>query len=444
MKKFPSIIILIMSVFFFLPDSPTFGSANILNIKLRPAPDHTRVVIYVNKQVKWNVISSQDEKELTVEIDDVLKIPSPGLIEVHDAIVHEIRISRSKRDRKARLRISLVKPATWDVFSLRKYMKTPARIVVKITRPDLVEREKKRRLAINKLHAKGFKVVIIDPGHGGEDLGAVGRRGTNEKDIVLKVAKQTKRVLDTKKGFIAFLTRPEDYFIPLDQRVEIAKECGADLFVSLHADWTIKKDVKGTSLYCLSIKGATDKGAELLAEKENLSDLIGGKSVERGNVELQTILLDLVQTKTINDSLRFAGLALKELDKVNKIKYDRPKQAAFVVLKSPDIPSVLVEIAYISNIKEEKLMRTKGFQNRFAKGLSSAIIKFFSAHSTKKAPAVKKKRRSKKKPRFHIVKRGEALWKIAANYGVNIRDIQKLNGFENPNHILPGTKVMLP
>jgi len=388
MGKIINVLLLALAISFFLPKPSTFAITRLTDIEYWSAPDNTRVVLYTDKPVKWNIERSEDLKRLIVDIDDIVKVPSIGQINVNNPIVREINVNKLSADR-LRLSISLFRPANLDVFSVSRHRRTSSRMVVDISRPDMVEKERNKRTSLKGLKANGFKIIMIDPGHGGEDCGAIGRHGTREKDVVLAFGKEMQKKLNSKKGFKAALTRRGDYFISLEERTDLARECGADLFVSLHADWTIKKAVKGTSLYCLSLRGASDKGAELLAEKENFSDFIGGVSIAYGNNELRSILLDLVQTKTINDSLKFAGFAMKKLSKVNKIKYDKPKQAAFVVLKLPDIPSVLVEIAFLSNPEEERLLNDKGFQHKFTKTLSAAIVRFLSHDFLKETSIVK-------------------------------------------------------
>ncbi|MDY7031374.1 MAG: N-acetylmuramoyl-L-alanine amidase [Thermodesulfobacteriota bacterium] len=435
------IFVLTSATLLSVPSPLTFGREDPLDIHYWSAPDHTRIVIYIEEIINWNIIESEHSNRLIVEIHCTGEKPPKGRISVSDPVIREIQVAESDRE-MMRLHIFLVKPAEWDIFTLEKYLNNPAKMVMKISRPDLVEQEKRKRAKIRQLHEKGTRIIVVDPGHGAEDQGAIGRNGTREKDVVLKIAKEMQKVLNKKSDFKAALTRSHDYFIPLEERINIAQEYGADLFISLHADWTIKKDVRGTSFYCLSLQGASDKGAELLAEKENLSDFIGGVPIKRENEDLQTILLDLVQTKTINDSLRFAGLAIGEMSKVNKIKYNRPKQASFGVLKSPNIPSVLVEMAYLSNQYEERLLNNRKFQFKFAEALSHVAVRFLTPDSLETGTVVQKKHPGKKN--VHIVQKGENLWSIASKYGIRVSDLQKLNHLKDIHHIIPGKKLLLP
>ena len=369
-----------IAVLFLVPNILTSSTANEFEIDVFSAPDHTRIVLFIDSPVEWNMVASKDPKRLLLDINNVDSPPLKRKMRIQDRIVRDLTFYKVNTE-KVRLRISLFKPAKCEVLNLKTLSKLRSRISINITRPDLVEKERKKRQRFKELHEKGFKIVVIDPGHGGIDPGAIGHSGTREKDVVLEISKELQAVLNEKKGFKAALTRSQDYFLYLKERVEIAREYGADLFISLHSDSTTNKDKRGTSIYCLSLKGASNKGAKLLAEKENLSDFIGEVSIGQENDDLRSILLDLVQTKTINDSLRFAGLALKELSKVNTIKYNTPHQAAFVVLQSPDIPSVLVETAYLSNPEEERLLNNKRFQHDIARSLSKTIIEYLSLDS---------------------------------------------------------------
>ncbi|MDY6856816.1 MAG: N-acetylmuramoyl-L-alanine amidase [Thermodesulfobacteriota bacterium] len=380
MQRLIKCILLTIIILFFIPNFLTSSTADEFEIDFFSAPDHTRIVLFLERPVEWNTVKSKDPKKLVVDINNVDKTPLKRKIRVQDGIVRDIIFYRVNTN-KVRLRISLFKPAQCKVLNLKTFSKLHSRISINITRADLIEKEIKKRQRFKKFQEKGFKLVVIDPGHGGIDPGAIGHNGTREKDVVLELSKELQTVLNNIKGLKAALTRSQDYFLYLKERIEIAREYGADLFISIHSDSAINRNINGTSIYCLSLKGASNKGAKILAEKENLSDFIGEVSIGQENNDLRSILLDLVQTKTINDSLRFAGLALKELSNVNTIKYNIPHQAAFIVLQSPDIPSVLIEAAYLSNTHEERLLKNKKFQHDFARSLSKTIIEYLSMDS---------------------------------------------------------------
>jgi N-acetylmuramoyl-L-alanine amidase len=278
--------------------------------------------------------------------------------------------------------VILVQPAQARVFALKKYLDKPDRLVIDLLRPDLEGKEKEKRKEIRALKAKKIRIVLIDPGHGGEDPGTIGARGTREKDIVLVLGKKLKKILDQEEDIQAFLTRKEDYFISLAERVRIAREYGADLFISLHCNGHRKRHLRGTSVYCLSLKGASDLAARLLAKKENVSDMIGGVFSEAAPSRiLDSILLDLAQTNAINNSLRLGGIALGELGEVNTVQFRTPRQAEFAVLKAPDFPSILLECAYLTNSREEFLLHKTIFQERLVRAMAESIKKFISTLS---------------------------------------------------------------
>ena len=221
-------------------------------------------------------------------------------------------------------------------------------------------------------------IVAIDAGHGGEDPGAKGRRGTYEKDVTLAIARKLKEVIDREPNMRGVLTRDGDYFIPLQGRVQKARRLNADLFVSVHADSFIRPDARGSSVFALSEHGATSVAARWLAKKENEADLIGGVNLDVADPYLKQTLLDLSQTATINDSLKLARAVLDNLGKINTLHKGTVEQAGFAVLKSPDIPSILVETAFISNPAEEQKLTDDGYQQKLAEAIFSGIKNYFA------------------------------------------------------------------
>ena len=216
-------------------------------------------------------------------------------------------------------------------------------------------------------------IVAIDAGHGGEDPGARGSSGTKEKDITLAIAKKLKNAIDKEPNMQGVLIRDGDYFIPLAKRVAKARKLEADIFVSIHADAFTKKSVKGSSVFALSERGASSAFAKFIANKENESDLIGGVSIDDKHPVLAQTLLDLSLSATINDSMKLGRYVLDEMGKVNTLHKKYVEQAGFAVLKAPDIPSILVETAFISNPKEEKNLRSESFQIKLAESVVKGI-----------------------------------------------------------------------
>jgi N-acetylmuramoyl-L-alanine amidase len=221
-------------------------------------------------------------------------------------------------------------------------------------------------------------VVAIDAGHGGEDPGARGSRGSNEKDVTLAIARKLNILINDMPNMRGVLIRDGDYFIPLSGRVAKTRKARADLFVSIHADAFIKPDARGSSVFALSEHGATSTAARWLAKKENEADLIGGINIAVKDRYLARTLLDLSQTATINDSIRLARHVLGELDHINDLHSGHVEQAGFAVLKSPDIPSILVETAFISNPSEERRLNDEDYQLKLANAVLSGIKRYFS------------------------------------------------------------------
>ena len=222
--------------------------------------------------------------------------------------------------------------------------------------------------------------IAIDAGHGGEDPGARGARGSHEKDITLAIAKKLKALVDDEPNMRGVLTRDGDYFIPLHGRVVKARKVSADLFVSIHADAFTRPEARGSSVFALSERGATSASARYLAKKENESDLIGGVSLDDKDPYLARTLLDLSQTATINDSLKLGKAVLGHIGEINTLHKSSVEQAGFAVLKSPDIPSILVETAFISNPEEERRLNDEGYQTQLANAILSGIKRYFASN----------------------------------------------------------------
>jgi len=280
-------------------------------------------------------------------------------------------------------------------------------------------------------------VVVIDPGHGGKDPGAIGPRYISEKAVVLAIALKLKQAIDRERGMQAVLTRKGDYYVGLRERLNIARHYNADLFISIHADAFINKQSSGASVFALSPKGATSEAARWLAEKENYSELGGVnlRGLDDANGVIRTVLLDLSQTATINSSLQVGSRLLKQMDKITSLHNRAVEQARFIVLKSPDIPSVLVETGFITNTQEEKNLSNPSYQLRLAQSIFSGVKYYFSDY-----PPHGSRLESMVNTNLHIVKAGETLPAIAARYNISIANLKKLNNLTNIK-LRPGQKL---
>jgi N-acetylmuramoyl-L-alanine amidase len=358
------------------PEKEPFPAlSRLLEIRQWAAPDHSRVVIDLEGAPSYEILPTTDPLAFGVLLKKTALAKGRQEISVSDQIIRKMVAEPAGKD-GVQVTLSLIKPGRTSLFSLKPYQDKPDRLVIDVYRPDLEEKEKASRKGSQELKAKRTRIVVIDPGHGGEDPGAIGATGTREKDVVLAVARKLQKSLDETGEFKAFLTRRGDYFVALYDRVRIAMEYGADLFISLHANANNSRSVRGSSVYCLSPQGASDKAAQLLAQKENAADIVGGAAAAGARKDLDSILFDLELTHTINESLHLGGLMLAELRRINVVHVSRPLQGGFAVLRAPRFPSILVELAYLSHPVEEKNLRQDRFQNEAVRAIVSGMKKF--------------------------------------------------------------------
>ncbi len=365
-------MILTLWVFGLAGQSSALALHQIQNIRHWVAPDHTRVVIDTTGDVRFTV--GKEDRTLAVELEDTA-FPSgiPHLTVLNKPGVEAIAVSPQPNS-GVRVELYLPSHVQTTVFKLKKFQDKPDRIVVDIVLPDVARQESEAREQV-KITRKD-RIVVIDPGHGGEAVGAVGRGGTYEKDVVLAIGRKLRGLLNGKPGYRAFLTRDGDYYVSFKKRLMIAREYGSDIFVSIHADAAKNRSAGGSSVYCLSTGGASSAAANILARNENLADVVGGVPAGEGGEASDPIILDMFQTRAINQSRTFGGGLLHHLEGANRLKFATVQEAPFLVLKLPDIPSVLIETAYISNPKEEKLLRSEPFQTRIAGSIARSVVEF--------------------------------------------------------------------
>ncbi len=375
------------------------GQNRLTDIRYWTSPTYTRLVFDLKTETAWETKELKDSNRIVVELDGFDGFIPKELLAINDTIIKRVRTLQSNG--KVRILIELEKPAEHKIFALKRVDEKPPRLVIDVTRADLEQAARMQREETRKQKKKGDYIVVIDPGHGGEDPGAVSPSGTYEKNLVLSIGRQLAAKLAAMPGIKAYMTRRGDYFIPLGKRIEIAKEYGADLFLSVHVNAGFSTKAAGSSVYCLSFKGASNNVARVAEERENASDSIGGVPLEQQKSNLNVILCDLVQTHTINSSVQLAGLLLDDVGKFNKLYLDTPQEANFAVLRAPDIPSVLIETDFISSPDREKMLKRKDFQNRFAETVAGTVAAYLAARpEPSAAPAVKpqKVRPSRRRP----------------------------------------------
>lgn len=358
----------------------TVNATDVNNLRMWHAPDRTRVVLDLNAPVEFRseLLSAPDRLFV-----DLTGARFTGPLPDRRTLGPLIRGIRVGEPRTGTLRVvfDLNRVVSPQVFLLAPNQAYGYRLVIDLNQAiDGVARDGGAATG-----AGPGIVVVVDPGHGGEDHGAIGPGRTNEKDVVLSIARKIARRLDASPGFRAVLTRDGDYYVSLRERTDVARRHGAHLFISLHADAFKRQTARGSSVYALSQGGASSETARWLADKENAADLVGGVSLKDKDDLLAQVLLDLSMTRTIHDSLIFGRDVLTELKRVGPVHSARVEQAGFVVLKSPDIPSILVESAYISNPTEEKLLRSDTFQERVAEAVVRGVQRYMQ-----RQPAVRK------------------------------------------------------
>jgi N-acetylmuramoyl-L-alanine amidase len=388
----------------------TAGSS-ILAVRVWPARDYTRVTLEHDQAIKYSHLLVKDPDRLVldlegVEFNSVLQTLPSKIIDA-DPYIKLIRAGRNKPG-VVRLVIELKGEVKPQVFSLQPVGEYGHRLVLDIYPAEpvdplmaLLDKSAEPPLkAESRLGGQGkpaekpaepvaekpeprpeiarLITIVLDPGHGGEDPGAVGRGGSHEKNVTLSVARRLKEKIDATPNMRSVLTRDGDYFIPLQQRVQKARRVQADLFVSVHADAFIKSTARGSSVFVLSETGASSSAARWLANKENSADLVGGVNLGVKDPYLARTLLDLSQTATINDSLKLGKDVLGELGRINTLHKGQVEQAGFAVLKAPDIPSILIETAFISNPEEEARLNDEAYQDRMAEAILKGIRRYFA------------------------------------------------------------------
>ncbi|MEY3909837.1 MAG: N-acetylmuramoyl-L-alanine amidase AmiC [Pseudomonadota bacterium] len=390
-----------------------FAKNSIESARVWPAREYTRVTLESLKPISNDQMILKNPDRLVIDLHDIelnddLKNLSTKILS-SDPNIKQIRVAKFN-SQVSRVVIELRAESKINIFSLKPAGGYKHRLVIDVyPRVDelmalvqdkekkdipppkkeiiLSESEIKKEKALQEAPSSQFNksptkkiVIAIDAGHGGEDSGARGASGSLEKNITLSIARKLKKEIDNDEQLRAVLTRDDDYFVPLHGRVIKARKLKADIFVSIHADAFTNPDAKGSSVFALSESGATSASARYLANKENESDLIGGVSLDDKDPMLAKTLLDLSQSATINDSVKLGNFVLDQLRDINDLHKSNVEQAGFAVLKSPDIPSILVETAFISNPKEEQILNNEEHQEILAKNILIGIKKYLSSN----------------------------------------------------------------
>ena len=393
-------------------------------VRIWAAPDNTRVVFDVSGPVQHKLSELSSPDRVVVDIQDTLITRAPAQPTKADKYLKLVRNGvRNQND--LRIVLDLKQKTEIKSFLLPPNQHYGHRLVIDLYEPS--RRDALQRVSVDKTPPKARDVVIaIDAGHGGEDPGARGPGGTNEKDVVLQIAKRLASLINKEYGMKAVLIREGDYYISLRKRIEKARQARADLFISIHADAFRDSRVHGSSVYILSQRGATSEAARWLAEQENASDLIGGVSLDVQDDVLASVLLDLSQTASLEASIEVADRVLDGLKSIGKVHKRDVQAAGFAVLKSPDIPSLLIETAYISNPGEERNLRNGYYQAKLARAVLNGIRGYFYEHAPDNTLIA-----MRKVPKKHIISRGDTLSGIAQRYQISTKRLRDHNGLKS-------------
>jgi N-acetylmuramoyl-L-alanine amidase len=361
--------------------------------RLWPSPDYTRITLEARQPVSYKYFTLTNPDRLVIDLEGVEAGPAldalAGQLSADDPFIGAIRVGMN-RPGVMRLVLDLKAAVKPSVFQLKPLEQYGHRLVVDLYPLESTETAANAVTPPTPEAPPSAKpgvpqyvrliTVAIDAGHGGEDPGARGANGSHEKDITLALAKKLKQKIDAQENMHAVLIRDGDYFVPLAQRVTKARAVKADLFLSIHADAFIKPHARGSSVFALSENGATSVAARWLAKKENDADLVGGINIDVKDPFLKRTLIDLSQTATINDSLKLGHAVLNEIGGINTLHKSYVEQAGFAVLKAPDIPSILIETAFISNPEEEKRLNDSGYQDKLVDAIVDGVMKYFETH----------------------------------------------------------------
>lgn len=412
-------------------------SVEVDDVRLWRAPDHTRIVFDLSGPAEHKLLVLQNPSRIVLDVENASIKAGLTDLKLDGTPVKLVRAGvRDGDDLRVVLDLgAAVKPRS---FFLKANDQAGDRLVLDLY--DTAPREKTVATKSVQHSDKRDIIIAIDAGHGGEDPGAIGPNRRREKDVVLAIAKELNALLRADKGFKPTMIRTGDYYVSLRGRRELARKRQADLFVSIHADAFKRREAHGASVYALSTQGATSTAARYLAQRENESDLVGGVTLSDKDDLLAGVLADLSMTSTLDNSLKLGAKVLRRVDGVAKLHKNRVEQAGFAVLKSPDIPSILVETGFISNPGESKLLASSSYQKKMARAIHSGIRDWFLAHPPSGTLIAWQKQQA---GRQYVIARGDTLSGIAQRFNVPLSDLKIRNGISGEK-ILVGQKLLIP
>lgn len=402
-------------------------AASIDSVRVWSGPEATRVVFELSAPAEHRVFSLSDPDRVVIDLPNT-SAKAPLVLPESKGLVTGLRTG-SRPGGELRVVLELKQSAKAKTFLLTPNEQYGHRLVVDLLQPE--QAPVVRRAPAGNAERGRDLVIAIDAGHGGEDPGASGRNGVREKDVVLAIARRLAAEIDNQAGMRALMIRDGDYFVSHRKRMEIAHRAQADLFLSIHADSYRDAVAKGATVYVLSDKGASDEASLRLAQRENASDLIGGVSLSDKDQMLARVLLDLSQSAALSASIAAGQRLIKQMAAVTPMRRMQVQQAPFLVLKAPDIPSVLVETAYISNPREEAALRSPQYQATLARALRAGIVDYFVANPPPGSYLALNPSQRQSAPARHVIARGETLSEIAMRYRISTSTLKRSNSLKN-------------
>jgi len=430
---------LILTAFLTLLAVAAQSATTVENIRIWAESGKTRVVLDMSRSAEHSIFTLRGPDRLVIDLKDG-KL-AKGLTDL-PAGVGSVRSIRSAIQSNGQLRVvlDLSENVRSRSFTAGPNSQYGDRLVIDLQRSGNLQTVKR---ASEKYRPGRDIIVAVDPGHGGHDPGAVGRAKTREKDVALAISRALAKRINAEPGMKAVLIRNSDIYVDHRERMAIARRSNADLFISIHADAVDDRRANGATVYALSTKGASDEEARLLAERENAAVRVGGVSLEDKDQVLAEVLLDLSQSAALSASLEVGARVIGELAGIGKVRRKEVQQAGLIVLKSPDIPSILVETAYISNLAEEKKLRDPRHQARLAGSIWSGIRTYFYTNPPPDTQIAMNIRRTPDRQIRHIIARGDTLSEIAERYNVSTAAIRTANRMSS-NNIRIGQTLSIP
>lgn len=432
----------ILALFLLSAVSAQAQQVDVRGARVWAAPDHIRVVIDAAAAISHTIFTLDNPPRVVIDIPNARLSGKLPIVESSDRLLSGIRSGIRAGD-DLRVVLDLKEAARVKSFLLRPNDRYGYRLVVDLSPSGAGGGRagpagSPHRVADRSSKKLRAATVAIDAGHGGEDPGTTGPDGTQEKQITLAIARKLAHLMKREPGMRPFLTRDGDYYVGLRERIVLARKHRADLFISIHADSCDDPRVNGATVYTLSLRGASSEAAKLLADKENSADLIGGIDLTDGKDELASVLLDMTQSATMEHSVLAARKMLASLEHLGDMHKTRIQKAGFVVLKAPDIPSMLIETAYLSNRADERRLRSRAYQKTIAEAILHGVKSYFESF-----PPPGTILAAREAHRRHVINRGETLAAIAKEYDVSLDSLRSANGIQG-DAIQAGQVLTIP